>query len=296
MSAVPIKKIIDNTKRAYNAWLKNAMKRQWFRVAYDTFKAMNERNLPLLGSSIAFAGTLAFFPMVVASVAIASMAVRPDQLDSITERMAAFLPKDIESLLTTQITNAMADNSASFWVAFVAIALAVFGVSNAVNNVVTAINITYGVKETRNIVTVRLLSIGMTMMMIVGILLLIPLITFGRPIFETLGMSEPLISIAMVLRWPLMAVIVMIGLTIFYRYAPNRPRQSWRWFSWGAVIATILWVATTALFFVYLQYFAGLSDSYSLFAGVIALMLWLNVAGLIILLGAEINRQLEKRK
>lgn len=249
----------------------------------------------MLGSSIAFAGTLAFFPMVAALVAIASMVVRPDEVNMVSERLAAFLPNDIESLLMAQITNAMSDTSSSMWVAIGAIALAVFGVSNAVSNLVNAINITYGVKETRNIVTVRLISIGMTLMMIVGTLMLVPLITFGRPLFEFIGTPAPLIDIMMILRWPLMAVIVAIGLAIFYQLTPNLPKQKWRWISWGSGIATLLWIVVTALFFIYLQYFAGLSDSYSLFAGIIALMLWLNVAGLIILIGAEINRQLEKK-
>lgn len=275
--------------------IRDLSKKTWARVIQKTINAVTDQNLPMLGASIAFGGTLAFFPLVAACVAIASMVIRPEQLHEIIASMSHFLPRDIHSMLTAQITNAMADTSSSMAVAVVAIVIAIFGVSGAVSSVVSAVNMAYGLKETRSVVKIRLMSMAMTFVMIIGMLIMIPLVTVGRPIFESIGTPEPLIVLLMIVRWPIMAMLVMIGLAIFYRYAPNRSRGEWQWLTWGSVIATLMWIVATALFFVYLQYFAGFSNSYSLFAGIVALMLWLNVGGVIILIGAEINRQLEER-
>jgi membrane protein len=90
-------------------------------------------------------------------------------------------------------------------------------------------------------------------------------------------------------------LIVALFLAVFYRYGPNRETPYWQWVSWGSVLASVLWLGVTALFFVYARYFADFSDSYSVFAGIIVLMTWLNLTAFIVLLGAEVNNRLEKQ-
>ena len=267
----------------------------WKRALLRTKDAIGDKNLAPLASGVAYGGTLAFFPLVVACVAIASIVIGPEQINSVVEALGEFLPADIAGLLSAQLENAMNNESANTLIAIAAIALALFGVSGAMNSLVNALNIAYGVKETRGIVKTRLLSLALTCMMIVGFLIVLPLIAVGGDLLRMFGVPEFIIVIFSILRWLILAAVMTLGLAIIYRYAPDRPNARWQWVSWGAIMATILWLVVTALFFIYAQNFAGFSDSYSLFAGIIVLMMWLNFTGLIVLVGAEVNHQLEER-
>lgn len=267
----------------------------WKQALIETKNAIGNKNLGMLASGIAYGGTLAFFPLVVACVAIASMVISQDQINDVVANISAFLPSDMAGLLTAQLTNAVSNESANFLVAVAAIALALFGVSGAMNSLVTSLNVAYQAEETRGFIKVRLLSIGLTCLMILGILIILPLIALGGGLLRDVGVPEVFVGVFSVLRWFLLAMVMVVGLAIIYRYGPDRrPNTRWQWVSWGAVMATLLWLIVTALFFIYVQNFSNFSDSYSLFAGIIVLMIWLNLSGLIVLVGAEVNNRLER--
>lgn len=267
----------------------------WKRALLETKDAIFDKNLMMLASAVAYGGTLAFFPLVVASVAIASIIISPEQISDVVEAIGVYLPSDIAGLLSAQLTNAIDNKSANTLVAVAAIALALFGVSGAMSSLVNALNVAYETKETRNFIKARLVSIALTAMMILGLLIILPLIALGGDMLRYFGAPETFVVIFSVLRWLILALVMVFGLAVIYRYAPDRKNAPWQWVSWGAIMATILWMLITVVFFIYVQHFSRFSDSYSLFAGIIVLMMWLNFSGLVILIGAEVNRQLEKR-
>ena len=269
--------------------------KSWKKALLKTKDAIANKNLSMLASGIAYGGTLAFFPLVIACVAIASIVISPEQMKDVITSIGSFLPSDMAGLLTAQLTSAMNNESSNVIIAVAAIALALFGVSGAMSSLVNGLNVAYQVAETRNIIKVRLTSLVLTCMMIVGLLIVLPLVAIGGDFLKSIGIPELLVGVFSVLRWLLLAVVMILGLAVIYRYAPDRKNARWQWVSWGAVMATLLWMLVTAVFFIYVQNFANFSESYSLFAGIIVLMMWLNFTGLIVLVGAEVNYQLEKR-
>lgn len=269
--------------------------KSWKQAILSTKDAMSNKNLSMLASSVAYGGTLAFFPLVVACVAIASLLMSPGQIREVVTSLSSYLPKDIASLLSAQLVNALGKHSANIIVAVAAILLALFGVSGAMSSLVNALNIAYDRKESRGLIKSRLVSLGLTCMLVVGMLIMLPLIGLGGDLLTRWGVPDVLVTIFSVLRWVLLAAVMSIGLSIIYRYAPDRKNAKWQWVSWGAIMATILWLIVTALFFVYMQRFSNFSQSYSLFAGIIVLMMWLNYTGLVVLVGAEVNHQLESQ-
>lgn len=265
-------------------------------IVREIRRGFEDRNLGMLAASIAYGGTLAFFPLVVASVAIASSIIKPEQLREVVYGLEYYLPKDISSLVTTQITNAMEQGASNIWIAAIAIGIAVFGVSGAMHSIISAVNIAYGIKDSRGLVKVRLLSIAFSFVMIIGMLTVLMLVMVGDDMLIRWNFPAATVTAFSFLRWVLLALIAAVGVGIFYRYAPDRKRGEWKWISWGSAVATSFWLLGTVLFFVYIQYFARLSDSYSLFAGIIALMLWLNFSGLALLVGAQVDKALEKSR
>lgn len=94
-------------------------------------------------------------------------------------------------------------------------------------------------------------------------------------------------------RWPLLAVFSVLGLAVLYRFGPSREDPEWRWVSWGAVLSTVLWIGGTIGFSIYVSNFGSYSASYGALAGVIILLTWLWMSAYIVLLGAEINSEME---
>jgi membrane protein len=98
-----------------------------------------------------------------------------------------------------------------------------------------------------------------------------------------------------VVRWPLLAGLMLVGLAMLYRYAPDRDGARFRWLSWGSLLATALWLAGSGLFSLYVNSFANYNRTYGVLGAVIVLLIWLFLTSFVVLLGAELNRELELR-
>lgn len=270
--------------------------RSWRRSLTEAWTAINDKNIGMLSAGIAYFGVLAFFPLLAAIVAIAGIAVQPDQIQKVAADLTQYVPADIHKLFVTQLENATGNVASNTLVATVGITLSVLGVAGATGNTMTALNAMYEIKEKRSFIQTRLTSIVLTIGLIMVMLVIIPLLFAGSDVLRWLGASGTFIDLFGLVRWILLAGVMMVSLAVLYHFGPSRdPRAAWQWVSWGAIIATLMWVIGSGLFFMYLQYFANFSNSYSLFAGLIALMVWLNLSSFIVLLGAEINHRLELR-
>lgn len=268
-------------------------KSEWKRVLLETKDALGSKNLSSLAAGVAYYSTLAFFPFLAAAVAIAALLITPRQLGDLVHAAEMYLPEDISRVIASQLKILVSRRADNLLAAGIAIAVALFGASGASKNLVIASNVAYGVKETRGWLAQQLWGIAWTAVGIVFGFLVMALLAVNHALLAHLGVPPFFIALLLYGRWLVMVALAVFGLAVFYRYGPDRARVRWQWVSWGAGIATVLWLAVTALFFVYVQHFANYTQSYSLFAGIIILMIWLNFSALIVLLGAEINHRLE---
>lgn len=269
--------------------------KDWKKAVKETRIAIGDKNLGILAAGVAYFATLSFFPLMVALVSISAFFITTTQLQDTVAAANTYLPKDIASLVTTQLTNLTDKPSLSLTAAIIAIAIALWGIAGSVENMMKALNTAYGVKETRSFVTMKLHSITLTAGVIVLMLLVVPMMGITEDWMLGLGVPGWLVPVMSLLRWVVLVVVVMVALAVLYRYGPNREAPKWQWVSWGAIAATTLWLLATVAFFVYARYFASFSDSYSLFAGIIVLMTWFNLSALTFIVGAEVNHNLETK-
>lgn len=267
----------------------------WKRALNETKTALKNKDLGTLAAALAYYGTFAFFPSLVALISIYSLIISPEQLAATITTAEAYLPQDIASLVASQLSNLTERPQASIIAASVSIALALFASSGGVQNLIKATNKAYDVEETRGFVKLRLVSVAFTLAGIVIAVPILSLLVLRSDFLTNVGVPEELSIVISVVRWLLIIIIISITLAAIYRYGPNRADAKWQWVSWGAGAATIIWAAGSALFFYYLQNFANYQESYGVFAGIIALMLWFNLSAFIILLGAEVNHRLERQ-
>lgn len=243
-----------------------------------------------LAAGVAYYGTLSFFPLIAALVAIATLTLTKAQVVTIVNGLATYVPKDIASLLSTQLQNASAHHQANVTIMIVALGFSIFGVSGAMDSIIKAITTIHHIKETRSFVRQKLVSIVLTVGFIAGMALVLPLLFIGGNMLTLWGVPSALVAVFSVVRWLILIAVATIGLGVVYHFAlPNK--RTWRWLSWGSVVATILWLAITVVLFVYLQFFANFSNSYSLFAGIIALMIWINFSAFAVLVGAYVDHK-----
>lgn len=248
-----------------------------------------------LAAGVAYYGTLSFFPLVAAMVAIASMTLSADQVVAIVTGFTKYLPADIASLFSTQLQNASAHQQANMVIMVFALGLSIFGVSGAMDSIIKAITTIYNVKDTRPFIVQKLLSICLTVGFIAGMTVVLPLLFIGSSLLMVWHVPMMIITLYDAVRWIILLAIAVTGIGVVYHFAlPGR--RVWRWFSWGSIVATALWLISTAILFIYLQNFANFSNSYSLFAGIIALMMWINFSALALLIGADVNKSFEQRR
>ena len=158
---------------------------------------------------------------------------------------------------------------------------------------IEAINVAYDEDESRGFVRVRLLAYGFT---IGGVLLVVTTvfaITALPALGEHLGAAGRVT--ASVLRWPVLAAVMLLGLSVIYRFAPSRENPRWQWVTPGSLTAGLLWVVGSVLFAVYVNNFGSYNDTYGSIGAVVVLMLWLYLTAFVVLLGAELNGEAERQ-
>lgn len=148
-------------------------------------------------------------------------------------------------------------------------------------------------RETRSFLRLRALGLAFTLAFLVVILASVAVIAVLPALLGNLGTLGRWTFA--VLRWPLLAAISMVGLAALYRYAPDRDNPRWRWVSVGAVVGTVLWLAGSAVFALYANRFGTFNETYGSLSAVVVLLLWLFLTAYAILLGAEINSEMESQ-
>ena len=250
--------------------------------------AMNRKNLTIIAAGIAYYALLAIFPAIAAGMAIALFMLEPAQVQTMMRELTTYIPEEIANMLSVVLSR-QAGESSNLLAAALGIGLALFGASGAMDNMTKALNAVYGVKETRNIVILKLLSIALTIGTILLAVTVAVLLLLTQDHLVGWGVPEWIAVILSWLRWLLMLAIINFAILVLFRYGANRERTKWQFTSAGVATATGLWLLITVVFVTYMRYSAGLTQSYSIFAGVIALMMWFNFTATSVLVGALVD-------
>lgn len=247
---------------------------------------MDARNVAMSAAAVSYYTLLAIFPAVAAGMAIVLFVVEPSQVESAMSALAMYFPREITDVLAASLGKQAEQHGSNLLFAAIGIALALFGASGAMQGMMKSLNTVYQVKETRSWLQLTSLSIALTLgVMIVslgvGILLLC---SYDQLVAWTLPQSFAVI--VAVLRWPVMALSIHAMISLLFHYGANRAATTMQHITKGSVIAAAGWLLVTVLFFGYMQSFANFAQSYSVFAGIVALMMWFNFGSMSILIGA----------
>ena len=264
----------------------------WKDIAKRTGKEVKADQVPLLAAGVAFYVLLALFPAIIAGVSIYGLVADPQTVRDQINRLAETLSPETAKLIGTQIQQVTSSAGGALGLATViGILTALWSASSGMKALITGVNLAYDETEGRKFVKLRGLSILMTLgaMVLLGVALAL---IVGFPAVPD-SWPTPLQWTAAILRFVLLAVLLMAGLAALYRYAPDRDSPKWGWASPGSVVATVLWVLASVGFSVYVNAFGNYNKTYGALAGIIILMFWLYLTAFVVLVGAELNAEME---
>jgi membrane protein len=245
---------------------------------------------------VAFFAFLALFPALIALVTLVGLVADPGQ---ITEQVRSFtvgLPQASQQLVSEQLTVITQSSGGALTVGLVvSLLVALWSASSGTSNLMMAVNLAYNEKEKRGFLKLRGVALLLTLGAVVFLILTLALIAVVPVVLNAVPLGTVGTLLAQALRWTLLIVLVVAGLAVIYRVAPDRNPPKYRWVTLGSVVAALLWLLGSVGFSLYVNFFGDYNKTYGAVAGVIALLLWLFLTCYIVLLGAEINAEAERQ-
>lgn len=270
--------------------------RGWKDIALRTWDEISAQNLFLIAGGVTYAILLALFPGLAALVSLYGLAFDTSQIEQQVNSLAGVLPEQTRSLLSSELHNLVqSSNGALGFAAITGIVLAIWSASRGMSGLITAINIAYEEEERRGFFKLNLIALGLTLGLLVGGVIAIALVAVLPAAVQILDLGAATKWLLLLVQWPLLLVLVMAGLAVLYRFAPDRDKPQWRWVSSGAIAATVLWIVASVGFTIYVANFSSYDKTYGSLGGVVVLLTWLYLSALIVLLGAVINAQSERQ-
>jgi membrane protein len=270
--------------------------RGWFAILKRVKAEVKEDNVPLLAAGVAFYAMLAIFPAIIAVVTVYGMVADPQQVASQVNEFAKGLPSGADTLITEQLQNVTGAGRQALSIGLAASLLGVlWSASSGVQGLVKGLNLVYDERETRGFLKLRGLSLLLTLGAIVVAVVALALIAVFPGFVEGLGLGRAGELAASIGRWVMLALLMLAALAVVYRLAPDRANPRWRWVSWGAVVALVLWLLGSFGFSYYVDNFGKYNQTYGALASVIILLLWLFLSSFVVLLGAELDAETERQ-
>jgi len=266
----------------------------WRELAKRTYREVVVDNCLGLAAQLAYYFFLALFPALLFVVAIVSFIPVEGLLKSITDMLARVAPYEVLTLVQDQILKIAQDKNGGLLT--LGMIGAIWSTSSGVTAIIDTLNQAYGIQESRPWWKVKLIALGLTIALAVFIVVSFALVLVGPTMAERVAawmrMGPVFEWTWKILQWPLVFCLIAFAIAIVYYYAPDA-EQEWIWITPGSVFATILWVLISLGFKFYVKNFGAYNATYGTIGGVIVTMLWFYVSSLAILVGAELNAEIE---
>jgi membrane protein len=270
--------------------------RGWKDVVVRTGHEVKQDRVPMLAAAVAFYSLLALVPALVAVVSMYGLLADPSDIDRQVDDWLGSAPQEVRDLVSTQLTSITenAGRAASIGVV-IGIVTALWSAASGMSHVVEAINVAYDERDKRSWITRRFLAIMLTIGGAVFMIAALALIAFLPAALAESGLNTGARVVAGVLRWVVLLLGMTTALSVLYRFAPDRDDPRWRWASPGAITATVIWLVASVLFSIYTANFAKYNETYGTLGAVVIVMLWLFLTAFAVIVGAELNAELERQ-
>jgi membrane protein len=268
--------------------------RGWKDVLWRTYEQVGEDRLLAVAAGVVFYGLLALFPAITALVSSYALFADPKTISDHLSFVADTLPAGTFTIVREQVERVLSKGETKLGFAFgLSLLLSLWSANGGVKAIIDALNVVYDEKEERGVFKLNIVSLAFTLGGLIAILMAIGLVVAAPLAMSFIGLGQIGELMLRYGRWPALAVIILVGLAVLYRFAPSRRAPKWEWVSVGSVLAAAAWLLGSAALSYYLANFAGYDATYGSLGAAIGLMMWMWMSTIVILVGAELNSELE---
>lgn len=265
---------------------KAVLRRTWFQMISD--------RASLAAAGCAFYATLALFPAISMLIALYGLAFDPRTVEPHLEILRGLLAPPAVALISERVHMLVTKPSSSLGISLViSTGVTVWSTTTGTKSLIAAINLAYEEQERRTVLHYQITAFALTILAILGAVLGLAALVGLPAVLELLGVATNQQLLIQAVSIALTLVFVVLALSIIYRYGPCRNTAKWRWVTPGSILATLLWVAASVLFSLYVSDFAAYTVTYGSLGTFVGIMMWFFVSAYVVLLGAELNAELE---
>jgi membrane protein len=271
--------------------------RSWLGVLKRTITEFKRDNLTDWAAALTYYGVLALFPAIIALVSIIGL-VGPSATQPLLDNISKLTPGPANEILSGAVKQVANGRGSAGFAFVIGLALALWSASGYVGAFARASNAIYEVGEGRPFWKLRPIQLAVTTVMILLLAICAIAVVVTGPVAkqmgDVVGVGSAAVTAWDIAKWPVIALVVVTMFSILYFAAPNVKQPGFRWITPGGVVALVLWLIASAAFAVYVASFSSYNKTYGALGGVIAFLVWLWISNLAVLLGAELNAELER--
>ena len=266
----------------------------WRRVIARTAREVITARISLCAAGCAFYATLALFPAISMLVSIYGLVFDPSNVGSQLAVLQDLLPPSAFHLIADRVNLLVSKPAGTLTFSLlVSIMIALWSASTGTKSILGALNLAYEEREQRSFVRFQLTALGMTLGAILAAVIGLAALVLLPAFIGFFGISTYGATVARLTSLGALVIFVLLALSLLYRFGPSRNAASWHWVTPGSVVATVLWLIVSALFSFYVEHLASYDATYGPLGAVVGVMMWFYVSALAVLVGAELNAELE---
>ncbi|MEO9231279.1 MAG: YihY/virulence factor BrkB family protein [Devosia sp.] len=269
---------------------------KWKSVLLGTVHRFGENRATLVAAGVTYFLLLALFPALTAVVSIYGLFADGTTIAKNMALLSTIVPAGGLQLINDQLARLTANGAPTLGFAlFLSLAVAVWSASSGVKSVFEAMNIAYEVKETRNFLILNAVALGFTFVGVVVAAMVLAVVVVMPIAFGFIGLRNGFEWLVQAAGYPVLALVLLIGIAALYRFGPSRPDAKWRWISPGAVVALVVIGGISGLFSWYTANFAHFDKTYGSVGALIGFLFWMWVSNTAVIAGAELNAELDRQ-
>ncbi|HVX75536.1 MAG TPA: YihY/virulence factor BrkB family protein [Bradyrhizobium sp.] len=268
--------------------------RGWKDILLRVYANVGEHRILALAAGMTYYSILAIFPALAALVAIYGLFSDPASIAKHLDEATGFLPGGAIDVAREQLTRVASKGGQALGLTFViGLVVSLWSANAAMKSLFDTLNIVYSEREKRGFLKLNAISLGFTLSAIAFILLALGTVVVIPVVLKYVWLTKAGDLVIRIARWPAMFLCLTLALACIYRFGPSREAPRWRWITWGSVVATVLWIGASALFSWYAANFGTFNKTYGSLGAVIGFMTWLWISAIVVLLGAELDAEME---
>lgn len=266
----------------------------WKQIAFRIKDAITNDHLSIISAGVAFYVMLSIFPLLLAIVSIYGLFADPATVASQVESMAEVMPKDVASIIGTQLHDIVQSSSRALGLsAFISILFAIISAAKGMKALMEGFNVAYKEAETRGMIRLQFHAMLLTLGAALTVIVAISMIAILPAVLSFIGLATYAERLMLIGRWPVLAIVFVMGLAFIHRFAADRKRARWQWVSIGSVVSTLMILIASVGFAYFADNFGNYNETYGSISSAIVFLLWLFFISFALLLGAELNAEVE---